>query len=258
MPHLAEQGPWESSPRQTLVTELASRSVDVLASQRLRYRVFAEEMGARLAGADEGIDRDPYDEHCKHLLVRETDTGDVVASTRILVSDDAPAAGGFYSQSEFELGALEHLPGRVMEVGRTCVRSDYRNGWAINALWTGLARFMTAHRFDYMMGCASIPFNPGNNATLSLLERLYLDHPAPEQYRVLPRNPVPHGDTPLSPTPAPMPPLLKAYLRLGARICGEACWDPDFAVADVFILLDVNQVPDRYRRHFLRQPILVS
>jgi putative hemolysin len=257
MPQLAEHGPWAPAPRQALVTELASTRADVLASQRLRYRVFAEEMGARLPTADLGIDADGYDAHCRHLLVREADTAEVVASTRILVSDDAPAAGGFYSQSEFDLGALENLPGRVMEVGRTCVRADYRTGWAINALWTGLARFMTRERFNFMMGCASIPFVPGDGPAHALLDQLYADHPAPPHYRVHPRRPVaavPHRAA----SPAPLPPLLKAYLRLGARICGEACWDPDFGVADVFILLDVAEVPDRYRRHFLREPMLVS
>lgn len=257
MPQLAEYGPWAPAPRQALVTELASTPADVLASQRLRYRVFAEEMGARLPTADLGIDADGYDAFCRHLLVREADTADVVASTRILVSEDASAAGGFYSQSEFDLAALENLSGRVMEVGRTCVRADYRTGWAINALWTGLARFMTRERFDFMMGCASIPFAPGDVAAHALLNQLYRDHPAPPQYRVHPRHPIPAMPERAA-APAALPPLLKAYLRLGARICGHACWDPDFGVADVFILLDVNQVPDRYRRHFLREPMLVS
>ena len=257
MPQLAEHSPWERAPHQALVTELASRPADVLACQRLRYRVFAEEMGARLPTADLGIDADGYDAFCRHLLVREADTADVVACTRILVSDDAPVAGGFYSESEFDLGALVDLPGRVMEVGRTCVRADYRTGWAINALWTGLARVMTRERFDFMIGCASVPFVPGDKAAHALLNQLYANHTSPPQYRVHPRQPIPAMPG-ASASPAPLPPLLKAYLRLGARICGEACWDPDFGVADVFIFLDVRDVPDRYRRHFLREPMLVS
>lgn len=256
MPQLAEYGPWAPAPRQALVTELASSQADVLACQQLRYRVFAEEMGARLPTADRGIDADGYDAFCRHLLVREVDTGEVVASTRILISDDAPAAGGFYSQGEFDLGALADLPGRVMEVGRTCVRADYRTGWAINALWTGLARVMTRGGFDFMIGCASIPFAAHDKAAHALLKQLYAQHPSPPQYRVHPRQPIPAMPG-ASASPAPLPPLLKAYLRLGASICGEACWDADFGVADVFILLDVREVPDRYRRHFLREPMLV-
>ncbi len=116
---------------------------------------------------------------------------------------------------------------------------------------------MTLNQFEFMMGCASIPFSPGDVSTHALLNDLYKRHPAPSGYEVLPRLPIPAvAATPAAATP--LPPLLKAYLRLGARICGEACWDPDFGVADVFILLDIKQVPDRYRRHFLREPILIS
>ena len=257
MPRLVEQGSWASPTPPVLMTQLASTPSDVLDSQRLRYQVFAEEMGAHLPSADHGIDTDSYDDFCQHLLVRETVTNEVVASTRVLVAENAAAAGGFYSEGEFELDDLRRLPGQVMEVGRTCVRSDYRTGWAINALWTGLARFMTENRFEFMMGCASIPFAPGDVSGHALLNSLYTNHPPPTQYRVQPRRPIPS----ISVQPAAraaLPPLLKAYLRLGAWICGEACWDPDFGVADVFILLDVKSVPERYRRHFLRGPALVS
>jgi putative hemolysin len=257
MPAMAQSQLLAQAPSQALFAALASTQLDIIASQRLRYQVFAEEMGAQLPSADRGIDVDGYDPFCRHLLVREAATGDVVASTRILDSARAAEAGGFYSQSEFDLGQLGHLPGRVMEVGRTCVRADYRTGGAINSLWTGLARYMTENHFDYMMGCASIPFTPGDVAAHALLNQLYTAHPAPEHFRVQPRCPVPRVWThPAS--PARMPPLLKAYLRIGAWICGEACWDPEFGVADVFILLDVKQVPERYRRHFLREPVLVS
>jgi putative hemolysin len=257
MPVTAQTQLLAEAPSQALFTALASTPLDIIASQRLRYQVFAEEMGARLPSADHGIDVDAYDPFCRHLLVREAATGDVVASTRILDSERAAEAGGFYSQSEFDLGQLEHLPGRVMEVGRTCVRSDYRTGGAINSLWTGLARFMTENHFDFMMGCASIPFVPGDVTAHALLNQLYATHPAPDHFRVRPRRYVPDAGTPPA-SPGRMPPLLKAYLRIGAWICGEACWDPDFGVADVFILLDVKQVPERYRRHFLREPVLVS
>nr|WP_237251747.1 GNAT family N-acyltransferase [Thioalkalivibrio nitratireducens] len=258
MPHLAEYGSRTPAPRQPLlVAEIAATPADVLASQQLRFSVFAQEMGARLASADQGIDRDRYDDFCQHLLVRDASTDEVVASTRILNSDDAPAAGGFYSQDEFALGRMNELPGRVMEVGRTCVHADYRTGRAINALWTGLAGFMTAHRFDFMMGCASIPLPQNDPSVHALLHQLYEKHLGPPEYRVVPRHPVPQLQWRAG-TPADPPPLLKAYLRLGAWVCGEACHDPDFGVADVFILLDVRRVPDRYRRHFLRGPVPFS
>ncbi|MDD3518100.1 MAG: GNAT family N-acetyltransferase [Chromatiales bacterium] len=234
-----------------LSTELATTEQDILASKRLRYDIFASEMGARLKSAQAGIDEDEYDRWCHHLLVRETDTGEIVGSTRILTDAQARLAGGFYSESEFDLGAIRRLPGRVMEVGRTCIRPDYRSGAAIGVLWSGLARFMATHRMDYMMGCASIGMQDGGHQAHAIMGRLREKHLSPEHQRVAPRLALPNLG-PVQPSPATMPPLLKAYLRLGARICGEACWDPDFNVADVFILLDMRQLPMRYQRHFLR------
>lgn len=253
MPYLAEQPPWTAPACPVLITELASTPSAVLACQRLRHQVFLEELGACPASAGHGIDADVYDAFCHHLLVRHSETGEVVASTRILMSDVAPLAGGFYSNGEFELGALQTLPGRVMEVGRTCVRHDYRNGSAIHALWTGLARIMVERRVAYMMGCASIPFTPQDTWACALIAELQANHRAPEAFTVRPRRPLP--PVAVTAPSRPAPPLLKAYLRLGAWVCGEACWDPDFGVADVLVLLDVRRIPQRYLRHFAREPV---
>ncbi|WP_018948680.1 GNAT family N-acetyltransferase [Thioalkalivibrio sp. ALMg11] len=229
---------------------LASSPSDLEAAQRLRQEVFAGEMGAALPDTGSGLDRDPLDPFCHHLLVRERRSGAVVACTRILTEESASTAGGFYSLSEFELGPLMNLPGKTLEIGRTCVHADHRQGAAINALWTGLARFMNAHRYEYLMGCASLPLSEHTPAQLAWL-RLF--HRAPSRLRVTPRRPLPNSLTIWHGTPSRtgMPPLLKAYLRLGARVCGEACFDPDFNVADVLVLLDVRAMPDRYHRHFM-------
>lgn len=219
MHHLAEQYPAIAPGRPALVAELASTPTAVLASQRLRHQVFMQELGARPSGTDPGVDADIYDAFCHHLLVWDTETGEVVASTRILMSEIAPLAGGFYSKGEFELGVLERLPGRIMEVGRTCVHPDYRNGWAINALWTGLARIMIERQVRHMIGCASIPFTPGDTSTYGLLADLQAKHRAPKAFSVRPLRPIPPSAA--ITTPRAAPPLLKAYLRLGAWICGE-------------------------------------
>lgn len=229
---------------------LASSPGDLEAAQRLRYEVFTGEMGAELPTTDPALDRDYLDPYCHHLLVREEPSGAVVACTRILTEDSASTAGGFYSLSEFELGPLMNLPGRTLEIGRTCVRADHRHGAAINTLWTGLARFMNVHRCDYLIGCASLPLT---DQTPSQLAWLRMFHRGPSRLRVSPRRPLPNSLTICHDTasPAGLPSLLKAYLRLGARVCGEACYDPDFNVADVLLLMDVRAMPDRYHRHFL-------
>lgn len=233
-----------------LRAHLASGPTDLEAAQRLRYQVFGEEMGARLAEPESGLDRDHLDAHCHHLLVRDVQTGEVVACTRILTEESASTAGGFYSLSEFDLGPLTNLPGRTLEVGRTCVRADHRQGAAIHTLWAGLARFMQAHQYDHLIGCASIPLSDHTPAQLAWL-RLF--HRVSSRLRVTPRRSLPNSLSVWHGTPSRvgLPPLLKAYLRLGARVCGEACHDPDFNVADVLILLNVREMPDRYHRHFL-------
>ncbi|MGF1642079.1 MAG: GNAT family N-acetyltransferase [Thiotrichales bacterium] len=250
MPETTLARPNLSSAR-SLVVELAADAQDVLESQRLRYRIFAEEGGARLEGGDAGVDRDYYDTFCQHLLVRDTETGEVVASTRILTDTQARQTGGFYSADEFELNGLLPLPGRVMEIGRTCVHRDYRSGGAISVLWSGLARFMTIHRFDYLIGCASVSLSDGGAQINAIMRDLRATHMSDEQHRVTPRLALP--PQPVTATKPQLPPLLKAYLRLGAKACGEPCWDRAFNVADVFILLDLDQLNPRYQRHFLQR-----
>ena len=254
MPMTAELAatPEDVAPRNELAVELAASPEDVLALQRLRYEVFGVEMGARLESEAEGIDRDHFDAYCHHLLVRDHATGRIVGGTRILTDAQARVAGGFYSEGEFDLTTLLPLPGRVMEIGRTCIHPAYRHGGAISVLWSGLARFMIMNRFDYMMGCASIGMADGGYQAHALMARVREKYLAPEEMRVTPRLPLPalSGDGEIKPH---VPPLLKAYLRLGVYVCGEPCWDPDFNVADIFVLLDVNRLDARYERHFVQR-----
>lgn len=229
--------------------EIAQSASEILESQALRYDVFAREAGARLHSAIDGIDHDRFDPHCQHLLVRDTETGKVVASTRILTCEKKAFAGGYYSAGEFDLENILDRPGRFMEIGRTCVHADYRNGAAIAMLWQGISRFLESNGYDYLIGCASICLKDGGTQAQAIMQRLRQRHMVPADRRVTPLLPYPSRpvDTSLAPI---MPPLLKAYLRLGAEIGGEPCWDKDFNVADVFVLLDVKRLDGRYARHF--------
>lgn len=236
----------------SLLVELAKNNDDIRASQRLRYQIFGEEMGAELHSPEAGLDIDYYDQYCQHLLVRNTETGEIVGSTRILTEDQARIAGGFYSQNEFDLNNLLPLPGRVMEMGRTCVHRDYRSGGAIMVLWSGLARFMIENHIDYMMGCASIPMDDGGLLVRNIMNRVRDKHYAPDERRTTPRHPLPENTHGVD-IKIPEPPLLKAYLRVGVEVCGEPCYDPDFNCADVFVLLDMNRLDSRYRQYFIKE-----
>ncbi len=230
--------------------QFARTSDELVETQRLRYRIFAGEMGAELHDGGSGLDRDRYDPHCRHLYVRDKASGSIVACTRILTDDRAGFAGGYYSGSEFDLGLLEHLPGRAMEIGRTCVDPAYRGGAVIALLWSGLADMIAREGFDYLFGCASIGLEDGGANAHAIVDTLRAQHLSPPWHRVRPRNPLPPAD--LRPTQPPkMPPLLKAYVSLGARACGEPYFDPAFNCADVFMLLNVPDLSPRYARRFL-------
>jgi putative hemolysin len=232
----------------------AEKSEEIRETQKLRYKIFAGELGAAIDGGDQQLDVDHYDAYCRHLIVRVVDPdggpGRLVACTRILTDDMAPKAGGFYSSGEFDLKMIDSLPGRVMEVGRTCVDAEFRSGAVIAVLWQGLADFFTRHGFDYLFGCASISLEDGGANAHAILRQIKDRHLAPSWQHVRPLIPLPASD--VHPTAkVKMPPLLKAYFSLGAKACGEPYWDRDFNCADLFVLVNVSDLHSRYARHFV-------
>lgn len=218
-------------------------------AQALRYRVFSAEFDAKLNGAELGLDMDDYDIHCRHIGVRDLESGQLVATTRLLDHQAAAGLGRYYSEEEFALHGLAKLEGPVLEIGRTCVDAAYRNGATIAVLWGELAEVLNEGGYRYLMGCASISMQDGGIQAHAVMQRLRERYLCTEHLRAEPRHPLPQLDLPGN-VIAEMPPLLKAYMRLGAKICGEPCWDKDFQVADVFILLKRDELCPRYARHF--------
>jgi putative hemolysin len=229
---------------------IASCRETVRATQALRYRVFAREMGARLHSRSNGLDDEDIDDYCDHLLVRDLKTGDIVACSRLLPDTAAARLGRFYSEGEFHLDDVLALPGRFLEIGRTCVDPAHRGSVVLGTLWNGLAEYVRQHRFDYLMGCASIPPGPSGFAVDAVYRRIAPDQFGPDSLNVVPRQPVPTSLR-CRRDESGIPPLLQAYLRLGCRICGDPCWDPDFNVMDVFVLLDLARLQQRYEKRFI-------
>ncbi len=227
---------------------LADSVADVRALQRLRYQIFAEEMGADIRDC-EGLDRDPFDQHCQHLYVFDRDHDVLVGGTRLLTRAGARKAGGFYSQGEFLMDAVLQLPGDLLEIGRTCIHADYRDGTGIALLWQGLAALFRQQQIGYLFGCASVPMPADSTQVHALMQRLKDSYRLPESLAVKAVNPIPAAGE-LTNVATTVPPLLKAYLRLGAKIGTEPCWDEQFACADLFVLLDVSDLNGRYARHF--------
>ena len=233
-----------------LIYSFARSPADVAEAQRLRYKVFAEEMGANIQGKD-GLDRDGFDEFCDHLLVRDHQSGQVVGTYRILSPMMASEAGGYYSAGEFDISRLMHLSDRMVEVGRACVHQDYRHGGTISMLWAGLAKYMQIHRYEFMIGCGSVGMADGGHMAASLYNKLQQDHLSPAEYRVFPRCGLPL-DALNKEMEVTCPALIKGYLRLGAYICGEPAWDPQFNTADMLVMLPLSRMNPRYAAHFFK------
>jgi len=239
------------------VASWAESQDELHAAQRLRHRVFAGEMGARLRavpGTPAGHDADRFDAHCAHLLVRAHghggDAGQVVGTYRVLTPDAARRAGGFYSETEFDLRRLAPLRPRMAELGRSCIDPAWRNGGTILALWGALGAFMQRRGLNLAFGCASVAMADGGHAAASLWRRLSALHLAPAERRVAPLRPLPLT-TLRDDLPVDTPPLIRGYLRCGAELLGPPAWDPDFNSADLPMLMSLDGLPERHRRHFL-------
>lgn len=230
----------------------ASNATEIKEAQRLRYKVFAEEMGANLSINAEALDVDEFDEYCDHLLIRDQESLKVVGTYRVLPPHKAQEIGRLYSDSEFDLSRLNHLRPNMVELGRSCVHADYRSGAVIMALWSGLAQYMQKNDYEIMLGCASIPMADGGHYAASLFNSLRNDQMAPVENHAFPKLPLPldklNGGLQVEP-----PPLIKGYLKLGAKICSAPAWDPDFNTADLLTMMRLSDINPRYAKHFLGQ-----
>lgn len=239
---------------------------DVREAQRLRYLVFAEEMGAHLtppAGTPSGLDADSFDPFCDHLMVSSVvencpGAGKLIGTYRVLPPQAARRTGGLYIDTEFDLAPLSGLRQQALELGRSCVHRDWRSGAVIMALWTALLQYMLARQLDTMIGCASVSLDDGGQSAAGLWNRLQQTHLVAPELRVQPRVEwSPSLDYLLDSGPsydaaASAPPLVKGYLRCGARVLGPPALDAAFNTADLPMLLRLGDLAPRYRKHFLR------
>ncbi|CAM4218817.1 GNAT family N-acyltransferase [Comamonas aquatilis] len=230
--------------------------------QRLRYQVFAEEMGALLQTPLAGHDIDVFDDFCEHLMVCDEVQGKVIGTYRLLTPTQAIRAGGLYSDQEFELAAIDALRPNMVELGRSCVHAEHRQGGVILALWGALAEFMQGNQLETMVGCASIPMQyPGlahGEGPARIWQQLRQTHLAEAQFQVQPRVALPEqlahaSDVSASDLKVEPPALIQGYLRTGAKVLGAPAWDSDFNTADLPIMMRMQDLPSRYRRLFGRR-----
>jgi putative hemolysin len=232
-----------------LSLSLASTEKEVKEVQRLRYKVFIEAMGLTALANAEGLDKDEFDEHCDHLIVRDTKTLEVVGTYRILGPNAARQLGRFYSETEFDLSRLQNIRDSIAEAGRACIHPDYRSGAVIMMLWAGLAAFMRRERCTYLIGCASISLTDGGHNAAAIYRNFKQEDFSPLEYRVTPHLAFPYEEMDRGQI-ARIPPLLKGYIRAGGWVCGEPAWDPDFHSADLFLMLPLANLDNRYAKHY--------
>ena len=248
-----------------LGVRIAVTPQEIDAVQALRYRVFYGEMGARpdAETSRSERDRDDFDAVADHLLVVDHAIGPgpegVVGTYRLIRREAAQRLGQFYSADEYDIGVVERFPGKVMELGRSCVDAAYRNRAAMQALWRGIAAYVFHHQIDLMFGCASLPGIDPDALSLEL-SYLYYHHLAPKEIRprALPHRYIemrrldPEEVDPRKALQA-LPPLIKGYLRLGGFVGDGAVIDAQFNTTDVAIVVKTDLVTDKYYRHYERQ-----
>ena len=240
---------------------LAETAEEVLASQRLRYRVFCEEMAAAptLQQRLEEREYDTFDEFCDHLLVfdrKKSGAAAVVGPYRLMRREQAARRGQFYTVDEYDVSALQAYPGEILELGRSCVDRDYRTGSTMQLLWRGIAEYVFFYNIDIMFGCASLPGTDPQKLALPL-SYLYHHHLAPPALRpkALPHrrtdmNLLPIDEINLREAKRSVPPLVRGYLRLGGFVGDGAVVDPEFGTTDVAVVVKTDWVTEKYFRHY--------
>ena len=274
--NIYEAGPFEGRLEQwpvlavsgALEVRLAETEHEVEQAQRLRYKVFYEEMSAVPSPQmrETGRDFDKYDDVCDHLLVVDRDAHDedgqpmVVGTYRLTRKKDADKVGGFYTSSEYDLTPmLKGLPAdtKYLELGRSCILKSYRaRPGTMQLLWKGLMAYVARFDIDLMFGCASLP---GIDVAEMALPLSYLHHfhPMPEHLRVraqpelfVDMNRMPADAIDAREGIRSLPAMLKGYVRAGCCIGDGAVVDRQFATTDVFIYFPVSGLDPRYKSRF--------
>jgi len=240
-----------TSSTQLYSTRLARGGSEVRAAQALRFAVFNLELKEGLAESlATGLDADPFDEVCDHLLVEHVPTGEIVGTYRLQTGLTAAANRGYYGEQEFDFAPFEPIRRELIELGRACVHAQHRNLVVLGLLWKGIADYARERGGRYLCGCSSLTSqDPAVGA--SAYTELCRKHLAAAEWRT---QPLPAFDCPLdqlADEPPKIPKLLRAYLSIGAKICGRPALDRHFKTIDFLTLLDLHAMPAPVRSRFL-------
>lgn len=233
---------------------IAETEDELRAAQALRYDIFVRELGGNGAQVDHdcGLERDDFDAFADHLLLMDERCGRIAGVYRLMRESHAGAAGRFYSQSEFDLEPLRKTGRRLLELGRSCLHADYRGGFAMHVLWSGLAEYVERHGIEILFGVAS--FHGTNvGAIAEPLSHLRASHLAPPELRprskvYQPMDLIPPEQIDRKRAVLAIPALIKGYLRLGGHVGDGAFVDHDFNTTDICLVLDAARMNPRQQR----------
>jgi L-ornithine Nalpha-acyltransferase len=242
-----------------LEVRLAENQLEIERTLSLRYEIFNLEMQEGLPESKANSkDRDQYDYFSDHLIVFDKSNDQIAGTYRILRREIAKANIGFYSETEFDLKKIYDLKDEVAEVGRSCVHKDYRDGSAISLLWAGLGEYMKNYNLRYLMGCGSIHSTDPLIASQvfsylrekNSIAESFLDTEPLVSHKLdgFDKNYITEN---LKESQKSIPPIVKGYVRLGAKISSEPAVDRVFGTTDVFVLFDRKEVDERYGKHYL-------
>ncbi len=231
---------------------LAESAVDRRAAQALRFAVFNLELGEGLTESYvTGLDADPYDAVCDHLLVELADTGETIGTYRLQTGAQAARQLGYYSAQEFDFAPFEPLRGEIVEMGRACIRRDHRHRGVLGLLWGAIAAYARERGGRWLIGCSSLTSQDAAEGAAAY-RQLARQHLAPPELRT---HPLPALACPLdrvAPVAPKIPGLLAAYLTLGAKICSAPVLDREFGTIDFLTLLDLTRLRQERLERFLR------
>jgi putative hemolysin len=229
---------------------LAKGMDDLVACQRLRYQVFNCELGEGLVDSHTtGLDRDPFDLVCDHLMVRDAAFGHLVGTYRMQTGYRAQGNLGYYSAKLFDLTPFEHMRGEILELGRACVHEEYRHTTALSLLWKGIASYATLCHARYLIGCSSLS-SQDENLGIALYHALRDKYLVEPELRTEPYPAFRCSQTTYYSHPPRPPHLFRSYLEISARLCGSPAIDREFRTIDFLTFVDLHRIPDRVRTRF--------
>jgi putative hemolysin len=228
---------------QPYTVKLATTAQEFRAALRLRYEIFNVELREGLQSSHStGYDFDAFDAVVDHIIVKCAYTDRVIGTYRLQTGLTAARNIGYYSEQEFDFTPYEPLRRQVLELGRACIHHDHRNTQVLMLLWKAIAQYGVARGCRYLIGCSSLTSQDSGEAAAvySKLKKFL----APAELQTKPQAKFfCDAEGACANSDAKVPKLLRAYLTVGAQICGPPAIDVQFGTIDFLTLLDLARVP---------------